>query len=285
MPRIRIHPSDPERVWCTPRWATCSGRTSSGVFFAATTAAQNWERVLHVSDEIGAVDLAMDPTNPRILYASFWRVLRTPWSLESWWRRLGPVEKSTDGGDSWQRAVREQAGLAEAAPGDHRRQRFPTANPENLYAIVEAAEGGVFRSRDGGETWKRTNKERKAAPARLVLHVGSTPTRRTKSRVYVPNVRFHLSKDGGKTFSARIGTPHGDNHDLWIAPDDPLRMIEANDGGANVSYDGGETWSTQSNQPTAQMYRLSTDNAVSLSAARRPAGQHGAAHPIALGPR
>ncbi len=133
------------------------------------------------------------------------------------------------------------------------------SNPDNLYAIIEAAEGGVFRSRDGGETWQRVNSERKLRQrAWYYTRINADP--KNEEVVYVSNVRFHRSADGGKSFES-IPTPHSDNHDLWIDPEDPQRMVQANDGGANVSYDGGASWSTQANQPTAQMYRVSTDNA------------------------
>ena len=133
------------------------------------------------------------------------------------------------------------------------------ADPEVVYAIIEAEEGGVFRSSDGGDTWKRTNSERKLRQrawyySRLVADPADEDT------VYVMNVGFHRSTDGGKTFE-RISTPHGDNHDLWIAPSDPARMIESNDGGANVSVDGGASWTDQDMQPTSQMYRVSVDTA------------------------
>jgi photosystem II stability/assembly factor-like uncharacterized protein/DNA-binding FrmR family transcriptional regulator len=209
-----------------------------------------------VNDQAGAVDLAMDPTNPRILYATTWRVLRTPYSLESGGEGSG-LWKSTDGGESW-RWLSDNEGLPEPPLGIAGITVSPS-NPDNLYAIIEAPEGGVFRSRDAGETWNRVNKERKLRQrAWYYSRINADPA--SENGVYVLNVRFHRSMDGGKTFET-LATPHGDNHDLWIDPDDPQRMIQSNDGGANVSYDGGANWSVQSNQPTAQMYRVSTDNA------------------------
>ncbi len=224
--------------------------------FRSTDGGKSWQKILYVNDEVGVVDLAMDPTNPRILYASTWRVKRTPYSLESGGEG-SKIWKSTDGGDNWQ-SISENEGMPKPPLGiagisvSH-------SNPDNLYAIIEAPEGGVFRSTDAGKTWKRVNKERKLRQrAWYYTRIQADPVE--EDVVYVMNVQFHRSRDGGKTFE-KVSTPHGDNHDLWIDPTDPKRMIESNDGGAQVSYDGGENWSVQSNQPTAQMYRVSTDNA------------------------
>ncbi len=255
VPRIRIHPRDPDLVYAAVLGHLFGPNPERGVY-RSEDGGETWERILHVSDEAGAVDLAMDPTNPRILYASLWRVRRTPWSLESGGEGSG-LWKSTDGGDTWvDLSAREgmPAGSLGIVGID-----VSASNPENLYAIVEAEKGGVFRSRDGGETWEKTNGSRKLRQ-RAWYYTRLVADPEDEETVYVLNVRFHRSKDGGKTFS-QVSTPHGDNHDLWIDPGDPLRMIEANDGGANVTFDGGETWSAQSNQPTAQMYRVSTDNA------------------------
>ena len=255
IPRIRIHPRDPDLVYAAVLGHLYGPNPERGVF-RSKDGGGTWERILHVSDHAGAVDLAMDPTNPRVLYASLWRVLRTPWSLESGGEGSG-LWKSTDSGDTWDE-LSDNEGMPEGTLGIIGID-VSASNPENLYAIVEAEKGGVFRSRDGGKTWEKTNDERKLRQ-RAWYYTRLTADPQDEETVHVLNVRFHRSKDGGRTFS-EIDTPHGDNHDLWIDPADPLRMIEANDGGANVSYDGGETWSTQTNQPTAQMYRVSTDNA------------------------
>jgi photosystem II stability/assembly factor-like uncharacterized protein len=253
--RIHIHPKNPDLVYAAVMGHLFGPNEQRGVY-RSSDGGNNWERVLFVNDQAGAVDLAMDPTNPRVLYATTWRVIRTPYSLESGGEG-SDIWKSTDGGDSWQ-SLSENDGMPEGPLGISGITVSPS-NPDNLYAIVEAAEGGVFRSLDAGETWKRVNQERKLRQrAWYYSRINADPL--DEDVVYVLNVRFHKSKDGVKTFE-KIDTPHGDNHDLWIDPNDPLRMIQANDGGANVSYDGGGNWSTQSNQPTSQMYRVSTDNA------------------------
>jgi photosystem II stability/assembly factor-like uncharacterized protein len=252
--RIRIHPKNPDRVYAAVMGHLFGPNAQRGVF-RSDDGGETWQRVLFVSADAGAVDLAMDPANPRILYATTWRVRRTPWSLESGGEGSG-LWKSKDGGDNWTE-ISGNEGLPEPPLGISGITVSPS-NPDNLYAIIEANEGGVFRSRDGGETWQRVNQERKLRQrAWYYSRINADPA--DEDTVYVLNVRFHRSKDGGKTFEA-VATPHGDNHDLWIDPNDPLRMIQSNDGGANVSYDGGENWSTQSNQPTAQMYRVSLDN-------------------------
>ena len=253
--RVRIHPTNPDRVYAAVMGHLFGPNAQRGVYRSRDGGA-SWERILFVNEQAGAVDLAMDPTNPRILYAATWRVIRTPYSLESGGEGSG-LWKSTDGGDNWT-ALSGNEGLPEPPLGIAGIAVAPSA-PDTVYAIVEAAEGGVFRSDDAGETWRRVNAERKLRQrAWYYSRINVDP--HDAEVVYVLNVRFHRSKDGGKTFAA-VATPHGDNHDLWIDPNDPLRMIESNDGGANVSYDGGATWSPQDNQPTAQMYRVSADNA------------------------
>lgn len=255
IPRIRIHPKNPDIVYVAAMGHLSGSNEERGVF-RSVDGGKNWQKILYINDEVGVVDLEMDPTNPRILYASTWRVIRTPYSLESGGDGSG-LWKTTDGGDHWQ-PLSENTGMPKPPLGISGIS-VSRSNPDNLYAIIEANDGGVFRSTDAGETWQRVNKERKLRQrAWYYTRIQADPV--DEDVVYVMNVRFHKSKDGGKTFD-NISTPHGDNHDLWIDPNDPKRMIESNDGGANISYDGGENWSVQSNQPTAQMYRVSTDNA------------------------
>jgi len=252
--RIRIHPKDPDLVYAAVLGHLFGPSDMRGVY-RTTDGGKTWKRILFVNRDAGAVDLILDPTNPRVVYASTWRVRRTPYSFESGGEGSG-LWKSTDGGDTWIELTRHD-GMPKGVIGKIGITVSPS-NPQNLYAIVEAKEGGVFRSRDGGKTWQKTNDDRNLRQrAWYYSRIYADP--RDEDTVYVLNVRFHKSKDGGKTFTA-IRTPHGDNHDLWIAPDDPLRMIEANDGGVNVSVDGGGNWTGQDNQPTAQFYRVSTDN-------------------------
>ncbi|MEM7200423.1 MAG: glycosyl hydrolase [Planctomycetota bacterium] len=254
--RLRVDPSNPDLVYAAVLGHLFGPNPERGVFRSEDGGA-SWERILHVSDDAGAVDLAMDPTNPRILYASLWNVRRTPWSLSSGGEGSG-LWKSTDRGRTWTE-LSGNPGLPTETWGISG-ITVSRSNPDNLYAIVEAEAGGVFRSKDGGDTWQRTNQDRALRQrAWYYSRIYADPV--DEESVYVLNVRFHRSRDGGKSFDT-LSTPHGDNHDLWIAPDDPRRMIEGNDGGANVSMDGGATWTRQDNQPTAQIYRVSTDQAT-----------------------
>ncbi len=252
--RLRVDPNDPDHVYAAVLGHLYGSNEERGVF-ESRNGGESWSRILFVDADSGAVDLAMDPTNARILYASLWQVHRTPWTLESG----GPgssLWKSVDGGATWLK-LHENEGFP-SGPLGIMGVTVSASNPDNVYAIVEAAEGGVFRSRDAGKTWARTNDERSLRQrAWYYSRIYADPV--DEESVYVLNVGFHRSKDGGRKFS-RLSTPHSDNHDLWIDPKDPRRMIESNDGGANVTYDAGKTWSRQDNQPTAQMYRVSIDN-------------------------
>ena len=252
IPRVRVHPANPDVVYVAALGHTWGPNSDRGIF-RSTDGGANWKKVLFVDDKTGASDLAMDATNPRILYAGFWQVGRKPWSLESGGTG-GGVWKTTDGGDTWKKLA---GGLPEGVVGRVAVAVSP-ARPERAWAVVEAEKGGVFRTDDGGETWKKFNDENKLRQrAWYYSHVIADP--KNADAVYVLNVAFHRSGDGGKTFDA-IRTPHGDNHDLWIDPADPQRMIEGNDGGAAVTFNGGHSWSSILNQPTAQFYRVTTDS-------------------------
>ncbi len=251
--RVRVHPRDPDVVYVAALGHTWGPNAERGVF-RSKDGGKTWSKVLFVDDKTGAVDLAMDEANPRVLYVAFWQAQRTPWSLDSG----GPgsaLYKTTDGGDTWKKL--DGKGLPKGPLG-RIGVSISAARPERVYAVIEAEEGGVFRSDDAGATWQRTNEDRRLRQrAWYYTHVYADP--KEPDTVYVLNVQFFRSKDGGRTFQT-IRTPHGDNHDLWIAPEDTRRMVQGNDGGATVSFDGGESWSTIDNQPTAQFYHVTTDD-------------------------
>ena len=251
--RIRVHPQDPDHVYVAALGHTWGAHAERGVFRSGD-GGKTWSKSLFVDDKTGAVDLAMDPTNPRVLYAAFWQAQRTPWSLESGGPGSG-LYKTTDGGDTWKKL--DGKGLPKG-PWGRVGVSISPARSERVYAVIEAEDGGVFRSDDSGATWERTNDDRKLRQrAWYYTHVVADP--KEPDTVYVLNVQLFRSKDGGKTFET-IGVPHGDNHDLWIAPEDPRRMVEGNDGGAAVTFDGGLSWSSVENQPTAQFYHVIADD-------------------------
>ncbi|MEM6794100.1 MAG: glycosyl hydrolase [Acidobacteriota bacterium] len=252
--RLRVHPRDEDHVYACVMGHLFGPNEERGVYRSKDGGA-SWERLLFVNDQAGCVDLVLDPTNPRILYSTFWRVLRTPYSLESGGEGSS-MWKSTDGGVTWV-DLSASEGLP-AGPLGIMGVTVSPSDPQNLYAMVEAEEGGLFRSRDAGKTWARTSSSRDLRQ-RAWYYTRLYADPQDAESVYVLNVRFHHSKDGGVTFR-QIPTPHSDHHDLWIDPRDPQRMVQGNDGGGTVSHDGGATWSTQTNQPTAQMYRVSVDN-------------------------
>ncbi len=254
IPRIRIHPTDPNIVYAAVLGNLYKPSSERGVFKSVDGGA-SWEKVLFISDEVGAVDLCLDPNNPRIMYASTWRVKRRPWDLSSGGEGSG-LWKSTDSGKTWQN-LSNNKGLPTDTIGIIGLSVSPL-NSNRVYAIIESQTGGVFRSDDAGKSWQKTNTSR-ALRQRAWYYTRIYADTQDPDIVYVMNVRYHKSKDGGKTFTA-YNAPHGDHHDLWIAPEDNMRMIIADDGGAQVSKDGGENWTTYNNQPTAQFYRVTTDN-------------------------
>lgn len=252
--RIRIHPDNPNVAWVAVMGDLFKSSETRGVF-KTTDGGANWQRVLFANADAGAVDISMDPKNPDFLMASTWRIRRTPYSLSSGGDG-SEVWKSTDGGNTWKSVIGNE-GMPEGPIGISGVSISPV-NSKTVYAIIEAKDGGVFKSTDAGETWRKTNSSR-ALRQRAWYYSRIYADTEDEDKVYVMNVRFHTSTDGGKTFAAR-GAPHGDHHDLWIAPEDNKRLVIADDGGAQVSYDGGDNWSTYMNQPTAQFYRVTTDN-------------------------
>lgn len=252
--RIRIHPKNSDVVYVSALGHLFGSNDERGVY-RTKDGGKTWQRILFVNDKVGAIDLTMDPSNPNTLYASMWNVKRTPYSLESG----GPgsaIYKSVDGGDTW-KDISHNEGLPTDTLGVIMISISPV-NPDRIWLMVEAKEGGLFKSDDGGETFTRANDERKIRQRAWYFSRVYADTK-DQNVVYVLNVELHKSTDGGKTFKT-INTPHGDHHDFWIDPDDSKRMIVGDDGGAQISFDGGDNWSTYFNQPTMQFYRIATDN-------------------------
>ena len=253
IPRIEVHPGDHDLVYVAALGHPFGKNPERGIF-RSRDGGGTWEHVLALNDSTGASDLAMDMTNPRILYAGMWRGERKPWALISG-AEEGGVYKTTDGGDTW---TKLGGGLPEGVVGKVGVTVSP-ADPDRVWAIIEAEpDGGVYRSDDGGETWARTNSENNLRQrAWYYTHIQADPV--DPNTVYALNTRLYRSVDGGATFEM-IPVPHGDVHDLWIHPSAPDRMVVADDGGAQVTVNGGETWSTYYNQPTAELYDVIVDN-------------------------
>ena len=253
IPRIEVHPHDHDLVYVAALGHPFGKNPERGIF-RSRDGGETWEHVLALNDSTGASDLAMDMTNPRILYAGMWRGERKPWALISG-AEEGGVYKTTDGGDTW---TKLGGGLPEGIVGKVGVTVSP-ADPDRVWAIIEAEpDGGVYRSDDGGETWTRTNSNNNLRQrAWYYTHIQADPV--DPNTVYALNTRLYRSVDGGATFEM-IPVPHGDVHDLWIHPSNPRRMVVANDGGAQVTVNSGETWSTYYNQPTAEFYDVIVDN-------------------------
>ncbi len=249
--RIRIHPTNPDIVYVAALGHPFGPNAERGVF-RTTDGGTTWKKVLFRSERAGAVDLCLDPSNPRVLVASTWEVYRTPWMLSSGGPGSG-LFKTTDGGDTWTELTRNP-GLPKGIVGKVAVAVSP-ASSSRLYALVEAEDGGLFRSDDGGGTWTLVNADRDLRQRAFYFsRIYADP--KSADTVYVLNYLFHKSIDGGKTITT-IDAPHVDHHDLWIDPANPLRMINANDGGGNVTVNGGRTWTSQ-RYPTAQMYTVAT---------------------------
>jgi photosystem II stability/assembly factor-like uncharacterized protein len=227
------------------------GRNAERGVFKSTDGGKSWRKVLYRDDKTAAIDIEIDPSNPSVLYAALWEAYRTPWSMSSGGAGSG-LFKSVDAGETWHEITRNP-GLPAGVIGKIGISVSPV-DPNRVFAIVESANGGVFRSDDAGATWKLVNDERKLRQ-RAFYYSHVIADTKLKDRVYVLNVNFFRSDDGGAHFDSTITVPHGDNHELWIAPNDNQRMIEANDGGGTVSVNAGRTW-TEETFPTAQLYHV-----------------------------
>ncbi len=251
--RIRIHPKNPDIAYVAAIGHLWADNTERGVF-KTTDGGKTWRKILYRDARTGANDLVFDPSNPNVLFAAMWQIRRLPWGFESGGAGSS-MYKSTDGGDSWTEISRNK-GLPSGVLGKIGITVSPV-NTNRVWAIVEAKEGGLYRSDDGGDNWQRTSNNPNILQ-RPWYYNRVYADSQNEDTVYVLNVGVNKSADGGRTFT-NVGTPHGDNHDLWIAPNDASRMIEGNDGGANVSVNGGKSW-TEQDQPTAQFYRVALDN-------------------------
>lgn len=252
--RMRIDPNDHNVVYAAVMGNLYKDSADRGVY-KSSDGGSTWKKVLFANSKAGAVDLTIDPNNPRVLYASTWNVRRTPYSLSSGGEGSA-IWKSIDYGETWTN-ISENEGLPEGTWGISGLAVSPV-NSERVWAIIENEKGGVYRSDNGGKKWIKLNDNRSLRQrAWYYTRIYADP--QDIDLVYVVNVSYHKSTDGGKTFKSKRA-PHGDHHDLWIAPEQPDRMIIGDDGGAQVTYDGGETWTTYHNQPTAQFYRVTTDD-------------------------
>ncbi len=249
---IIVDPQNPDRVFVAALGHVFGPNSERGIY-RSLDGGKTWQRVLYKDDNTGGDDVVFDPQNPHILFAALWQVRRTPWGFSSGGPGSG-LYKSLDGGDTWQpvsghgfpAGVLGKIGVAVAANG------------ERVYAQIEAKKGGFYVSNDQGKHWTRVNANHNLRQrAWYFTHVIADP--RNTNTVYVLNTSVMRSTDGGRNFTP-MPVPHGDNHGLWIAPRHTARMIAGNDGGAAVSLDGGKTWSSQNNQPTAQFYHVATDN-------------------------
>lgn len=250
--RIVVHPTDPDVVYAAVLGHIFGPNPERGVY-RSTDGGLSWSKVLFISEEAGAVDLAMDAGNSRVLYAAIWQAKRTPSTMISGGPGSG-LFKTVDGGNTW---VELTEGLPEGTKGRIAVAVSP-ASPNRVWALVEHEDGGLYRSDNGGKKFRRVSTNRELIQrAWYYTHLEADP--QDANTVYVLNVMFWRSVDGGATFRP-IRTPHGDNHAMWINPNDSDIMIEGNDGGANISFNGGRTWSTQENQPTSELYRVTVDD-------------------------
>ncbi len=253
--RIVVDPKDPDVVLVAAQGALYAPSHQRGIF-KSVDGGTTWKNVLYVDEKTGAVELSMDPTNPRILYAAMWEHGRLPWKVISGGPGSG-LYKSTDGGDTWQR-------MTEGLPEKMGKMAIAVSpsNPDRVYALIESEsegdERGLYTSSDAGKSWSRvTGEPRLVQRAWYYIELFVDP--KNENRIYVLSAPALRSDDGGKTWE-EVESPHGDYHDMWINPDDPDNFIIANDGGATITFDGGKSWSSQATMPTAQIYRINVDN-------------------------
>ena len=253
--RIVIHPKNPDVVWVAVMGHLFGPNKERGIY-KTVDGGKTWKQTLFVNEQTGAFEVVMEPGNPKVLYATTWRVIRQPYTLESGGEGSG-LWKSTDGGETWAN-ISSSKGLPKGTWGINS-VAVARSNTDKLYALIENEKGGLYASEDGVKTWAlRSSDNNIRQRAWYYTRVFVDPF--NENIVYCPNVGFNVSKDGGRSFT-ELNTPHGDHHDLWIDPKNGKRMIVADDGGGQVSFDAGLNWSTMMNQPTAQIYRISADNA------------------------
>ena len=248
-----VHPKNPDVVFVAALGHAYGPNEERGIF-RTRDGGKTWEKVLYVNDRTGGIDVVFDPQNPHVVFAAMWEGYRTPWSLNSGGDKSG-LYRSADDGSTWK--LIKGNGMPDGPLG---RIGVSVAGGDSnvVYALIEANKGGLYRSNDGGEHWELINEDHRFRQrAWYFTHVWADT--KNPNTLYIANTGLYRSIDGGKTFD-RIPAPHGDHHGLWIDPDNPSRMINGNDGGATISVDGGKSWSTQMNQPTAQFYHVTADN-------------------------
>ncbi len=251
--KVLVHPRNPDLVYVAALGHAYGPNSDRGVY-RSSDGGKTWEKVLYKDEKTGAIDLVFDPHNPNVMFAAMYQVQRTPWSMESGGAGSG-LYKSTDGGAIWKRL--EGKGMPSGILG-RIGVSVSGADSNRVYALIEAKEGGLFRSDDGGDTWTKVNDDQRMTQrAWYFTHIFADP--KNEDTLYILNTGMFRSTDGGKSLTL-LPVPHGDHHGLWIDPINPQRMINGNDGGATITVDGGKTWSTQYNQPTAQFYHVATDN-------------------------
>jgi photosystem II stability/assembly factor-like uncharacterized protein len=252
---VKAHPENPDLVYAAALGHPFGKNDQRGVF-RSEDGGDTWENVLFASDSTGAIDLELNPENPDEIYATMWRAERKPWTIISGADKENGVYKSTDGGDNW---TKLENGLPDGLTGKMDLAVTP-ADPDRIYLLVEAPgdKQGLYRSDDRGESWQQTSNH-ESIMSRPFYFTNITANPKDPDKVYVGNVRYWVSSDGGETFERRPVT-HADVHDLWINPDNPKIQVQGNDGGATVTLDGGQTWSTQYNQPTAELYQVDIDD-------------------------